>query len=156
MWTVSGVMDDRDQFGRLEAIKVLIQYDGPRTFTFADRFGQLCLAHWLDEDRDCMRFAVVRLGAAQLLKLEQCEIAIRDALDQYPVFIVDQLNSGEVRDVWKTRLADLPQDVLPVQGTLVSPELEKRRRSGSGTSLNGQHPMAGANLGGSVVQPFGV
>lgn len=117
MGPVPGKPKEPTTFGRLDAVDVLAWYDGPRTFTLHDADGGLCLAHWLDEDREAVRFVVVPVSDALVARLQSGELTVRDVLDQPRVYVVDQENSGHVRAVWLTRLADLPQDALPVPGT---------------------------------------
>ncbi len=124
MWPVSGTPKETDLFGKLEPVQVLGWYDGPRTFTLTDKDGGLCLAHWLDEDRDLVRFIVVPVSTAIMERLERGELTLREGLDQPRVYVVDQENSGAVKAVWLTCLQDLPADALPVPGTMLHRDLE--------------------------------
>jgi hypothetical protein len=124
MWEVGGIVKEPGLFGPFEPKDVLIWYDGPRTFTLLDADGGLCLAHWLDEDNEVMRYAVAPITPRHLEQLRRGELTLREGLDQPRVYVVDQANDGAICNVWLTRLADLPQDALPVQGTMLSRELE--------------------------------
>ncbi len=124
MWPVGGIVKEPGLFGPFEPEDVLIWYDGPRTFTLFDADQGLCLAHWLDEDSEVMRYAVVPIAHRHLDQLRRGELTLREGLDQPRLYVVDQANDGMVRAVWLTRLADLPQDALPLPGTMLSRELE--------------------------------
>ena len=124
MWDVVGKTKDTGLFGRFEPIDLLIWHDGPRTFTLHDADGGLCLAHWLDEDADFWRYAVVPISQADLDRMTRGEMTIIEGLDQPRVFAVDQNVQGEVIAVWLTALSDLPRDTLPKPGTMLRRELE--------------------------------
>ena len=115
-----GKRKDPDLFGKLEAVEVLSWYDGPRTFTLLDTDGGLCLAHWLDEDGDSMRFVVVPVRARDIEQLQRGSLTLLEVLDQPRVYAVDQENRGQVRTVWLTTLAALPQDALPAKGVTLN------------------------------------
>lgn len=68
MWHVTGIPADAGRFTPFDATEVLYTFDGPKTFTFHDRQGQMYLAHWCDEDREIMRFIVVPFTPALLLR----------------------------------------------------------------------------------------
>jgi len=124
MWEVVGKPKDPRLFGCFEPIEVLIWYDCPRTFTMNDQDGDLCLAQWLDEDPETMRFLVVPITSKQIEQLKRGELTLRESLDQPRVYVVDQANNGDVRAVWLTELSDLPQDSLPVPRTMLHRSLE--------------------------------
>ena len=115
-----GKRKDPDLFGKLEAVEVLSWYDGPRTFTLLDADGGLCLAHWLDEERDSMRFVVVPVRARDVEQLQRGSLTLLEVLDQPRVYVVDQENTGQVREVWLTTLAALPMDALPDKGVTLN------------------------------------
>lgn len=124
MWPVVGTPKETHLFGRFEPIDVLIWYDCPRTFTLEDHDRGLCLAHWLDEDAERMRYLVVPINSKQIELLQRGELTLLESIDQPRVYVVDQAFSGEVQGVWLTRLMDLPQDVLPVPRTMLHRSLE--------------------------------
>jgi hypothetical protein len=97
--------------------------DGPRTFTLADCDGGLCLAHWLDGDRDANRFAVVPVTEKWIARLKRGELSLLEILDQPRLYVVDLANAGTVLGIWLTRFAEIPQDSLPRPGTMIYPDL---------------------------------
>lgn len=107
-----------------EAIEVLIWYDSPRTFTLVDNDGGLCLAHWLDEDIETMRYLVVPVSTKIIDQLKTGELSLKEGLEQPRLYVVDQANDGEIRSIWLVRSADLPQDVMPVPRTMLHRSLE--------------------------------
>lgn len=119
MWDVNGMPQETSLFRQFEPIDVLIWYDCPRTFTLQDENGELCLAHWLDEDSELMRYLVVPVTANTIDKLVRGELSIRYLFDsnnseiQTRAYVLDQANDGEVCRVWLVRIKDLPQEVLP-------------------------------------------
>src|SRR5437879_1103559 len=124
MWKVSGTRFGREMFEPFEPVETLCDVDGPRPFTFRDRMGQLCLAHWCDEESGTTRFIVVPFSNSLVHRLRAGELTLRDALDQPRIWIVDALFSGELHDAWAVQLTDLPSDALPYPGTMLLPALE--------------------------------
>jgi len=126
MWPVVGIPKESLLFGLLEPFEVLIWYDCPRTFTFHDPDGGLCLAHWLDEDTEAVRYIVVPVTPKQIEQLKRGELSLRESLEQPRAYIVDQANDGKVSAVWLVKLADVPQDALSIPHTMLLPESERR------------------------------
>lgn len=124
MWSVEGTPQPAELFGRLEPIDVFIWHDGPRTFTLRDADGGLCLAHWLDEGEEIWRYVVVPITQSTLNRLTGGELTLSDGLDQPRVYIADEGGRGEIRTVWLTALAAIPERVLPAPGTMIHPDLE--------------------------------
>ena len=106
-------------FGTFEPLEVLLEYDCPRTFTLLDHDGGLCLAHWLDENREVAQFVVVPFTESLLAKLRRGEMTLFEALDQPRVYCVELEYTGDVRSVCLTRFADLPADALPQAGAML-------------------------------------
>lgn len=125
MWQVPGTTVDPSQFSPLRPLKVLYEFDGPKTFTFRDQDGELCLAHWCDEEEGAARLIAVAFSNRLLAKLEQGIISVRDALEQPRAWILDEDPAGIVRAAWRVDVADLPEDVLPKPGALLTPVLER-------------------------------
>lgn len=124
MWQVTGKPLDIGLFQPFKPEEVLYDFDGPRTFTHRDRDGQLCLAHWCDEDQEVTRFLVVPVTEQLVKKLKEGESTLRDALNQPRLWALDLAHSGELREAWIVKLIDLPQEVLPHPGTMLLPSLE--------------------------------
>jgi hypothetical protein len=96
----------------------------PRTFTFLDSDGELYLALWFDENAEAVRYLVVPFAEALLHQLETGQISVREALERPCLWVVDLDNNGKLSTAARTTLADLPQDELPVPGTMLWPSLE--------------------------------
>jgi hypothetical protein len=124
MWHVSGKTIGVGLFQPFKPLEVLYDFDGPRTFTHFDHDGQLCLAHWCDEDGETTRFLVVPFSEHLVQQLKDGELTLRDALDQPRIWLLDIAHSGEPLAAWIVHLADLPSDVLPLPGTMLLPTLE--------------------------------
>ena len=60
--------------------------------------------------------------------------AIRDALDQPRVWVMDVSDQGEPTAATRTTLEDLPANELPAAGTLLTPALEARPRDRAAVS----------------------
>lgn len=125
MWPVLGKPKDPSVFGQFDPSEVLIWYDGPRTFTFTDQDGGLCLAHWLDDVDGLVRYAVAPVSEQHISRMKTGELTLRECLDQPRVYVVDVTHSGDAISVWSlNRLTDIPDTVLPAPGTMVRRELE--------------------------------
>ncbi|MFO0965654.1 MAG: DUF6575 domain-containing protein [Gemmataceae bacterium] len=124
MWQPSGKPVDPERFAALRPIQTLYEFDGPRTFTFRDRDGELCLAHWCDEERETSRFIVVAFSNALVSRLEQGLLPIRQALEQPRAWLVDQGADGSVRAAWRVELEDIPEEALPKPGIPLQPQVK--------------------------------
>ena len=128
MWHVAGKRADVGLFQPFKPDEMLYDFDGPRTFTLRDRDGQLCLAHWCDEDQERTRFLVVPFTEQLVKKLKEGEMTLRDALNQPHLWALDVTRGGEPREAWIVQFTALPQDVLPHPGTLLLHSLERSKR----------------------------
>lgn len=126
MGPVKGNTIDPAQFGSLAPTKVLYELHGPRTFTFLDAAGELNLALWFDENAQAVRYLVVPFTEALVKDLETGHISVRQALEQPRLWVVDADDVGRPVAAIRTTLGDLPQDELPVPGTMLLPSLESR------------------------------
>jgi hypothetical protein len=68
-----------------------------------------------------VRYLVVPFSDLLLDRLEQGQMSIREALEQPRLWIVDVDNNNRPVRIVRTTLANLPQDELPVHGTLLLP-----------------------------------
>lgn len=125
MWQVPGAGIDPARFNPLRPVKVLYDFDGPRTFTFRDQEGELCLAHWCDEAEGTTRYLAVAFSNRLLAQLEQGVLSVRAALEQPRAWVIDEDATGNVRAAWRVELTDLPEDILPKPGVLLLPALER-------------------------------
>lgn len=128
MWTVPGKAVDTAPFAALRPAKILYDFDGPMSFTFHDQSGELFLAHWCDEDGEVTRFIAVPFSNRLLDKLEHGEISLREALEQPRAWVLDEDRQGKVVAAWRVEIGELPHDVLPKSGALLTAALERTRR----------------------------
>ncbi len=127
MWKVPGKPVDPQRFSPLRPVKTLYEFEGPKTFTFRDQEGELCLAHWCDEE-DCLtRYIVVVFSNRLVAQLEQGIIAVREALEQPRAWVLEEDADGNICSAWRVEVADLPEEVLPKPGTLLLPTFERAR-----------------------------
>lgn len=127
MWRVTGKHVDVELFEPFKPEEVLYDFDGPRTFTHRDRGGQLCLAHWCDEDEEITRFLVVSFTEQLVSKIKEGELTLRDALNQPRLWALDVTHCGELREAWIVQFTKLPQDVLPHPDTMLLRSLESEK-----------------------------
>src|ERR1700757_4445464 len=106
MWRVVGQPVDADTFRPFEPLEVLYDFDGPRTFTHRNHQGSLFLAHWCDAEPEFNRFIVVPCTESLVQKLKLGEITLRDALNQPRIWLLDQDDVGEVRQVSAVMMSD--------------------------------------------------
>ncbi len=124
---MSGIVEinkRNDYFGEFEPLEVLIWLDGPRTFTLNDQDGQLCFAHWLQEVENHWHYVVVPISEQILKELNNGEQSLLDVLQQPRVYVVVVDAQFQVQRVSLTNFNQLPQDALPVRGTMIRRELE--------------------------------
>ena len=124
MWPVRGRSIDPGRFQPFEPSQLLYEFDGPRTFTYQDREGELFLAHWCDEDGLVRRYLVVPFTGHLVQQLLTGELSVRDALNQPRAWLLEVDHQDHVRQAWRVELADLPGDVLPQSGTMLLARLE--------------------------------
>jgi hypothetical protein len=130
MWRIVGKALDPEFFAPWTPGEVLYEFDGPKTFTLKDRQGELCLAHWCDEDEKAARFLIVPTSPRLVARLKQGATSLREALDQPRLWIADVGHTGEVQGAWSIQEDDLPSDVLPAPGTKLLATLEREKVSG--------------------------
>lgn len=140
MGPVPGMAVDPARFAPFRPSKLLYDFDGPRTFTFLDRDGELHLALWFDENAEAVRYLVVQFSESLVELLETGQISIREALEQPRLWVVDVNNGGIPSAATRTTLADLPQDELPVPGTMLLPSLEPLRTAIAHQKTNHETP----------------
>ena len=120
----SEVKKGNDYFGAFEPLEVLIWLDGPRTFTLLDGDGQLCLAHWLQEKENHWHYVVVPITDQILKELNNGEQSLLDVLHQPRVYVVAVDTQFQTQSVSLVQFEQLPQEALPVRGTMLRRELE--------------------------------
>jgi hypothetical protein len=128
MFALRGTPADHSSFEPFEPAEVLYEFDGPRTFTFSNRQGDLFLAHWCEECEDRQRFAVVPVTPGLAKMLKDGDISVREALDQPFQWIVEVGHEGDLKGAWSLRFSALPRGVLPEQGVMLYPNLQRLPR----------------------------
>ena len=108
----------------LTPLRILFEYDGPRTFTAQIGGLGLGLAHLCVEDGDVQRFVVVPVNESIVNRLVNGALAVRDALMQPWVWIVDIDVDGAIRSTQGGPADRLPDEILPAPGLMLYPRLE--------------------------------
>ena len=124
MGQVKGKAVDPGRFSPFQALKVLYDFDGPRSFTFLDGDGELNFALWFDENTEFVRYLVVPFSDDLVARLVKGQMSLREAIDQPRLWIVDVNADGTPQAAIRTHLSDLPEEELPVPGTMLLPSLE--------------------------------
>ena len=124
LWPVQLQSLPRSNFTKVEPQDVLVDYDGPITFTFQDDVGQLMLAHSVGADGKAVRFIVAPTSAATVTCLKAGAISVRAALDQPIIWLLDATADGTITGQWIGTLSAIPSDVLPAEGITLLPLLE--------------------------------
>jgi hypothetical protein len=118
MWQVSGIQIDPNWL-RLDPIRVLYEFDGPRIFTCRDTPGNLYLAYLCNEDDVALRFLVVPFSAELERELTSGAINVRDALTQHRAWLFDVDHDWQVSIAWEVDIDDIPPGVLPQPGVML-------------------------------------
>ena len=103
--------------------EVLVEFDGPLTFTFTDTAGTLLLAHLLSRDGVTARYVAVPTTQDIVDGLKRGARPLRAALDLPLVWLMDVSPDGTVADVWAGSFGDLPTGVLPAADVMLYPHL---------------------------------
>jgi len=121
IWSGLNRQVDPALFSSMSPEKILYDFDGPQIFTFMGSFGQELLAYLCSALAGCERFIVVPTTPTVIGELERGELAVRDALTNSWIWIVDRSYSGDVLAAWAVEEASLPRTVLPEAGILLIP-----------------------------------
>ena len=122
-WTIKSPIADVANFGSLDQVEVLYEYDGPRIFTARSAMGEL-LCFLADDDGTTLRYIAAPTNHDLLEKLKTGTRALRDVLDQPWVWFVDVGYDGVPITAWQGTLADAPTDALPHDDVMLWPHLE--------------------------------
>ncbi|WP_414451531.1 hypothetical protein AB4851_22580 [Burkholderia sp. 22PA0099] len=129
-WEVQGARISNEIVGELRPVVVLYEYDGPQIFV-AESCGRPLLVYVSDVDEEdrYYRLLVVATSEAILNSLRAGKLSLIDALNQPWMHAVDKTFGGEVTSVWflPNGINDVPDGFKPVDGTLLSHELEEQR-----------------------------
>ena len=117
-------------FGTLEPEDVLYEFDGPQFYVTRES-GRPLLVYVADSDEDELvrRLLVVPTSHTIVRGLRDGSCSVCDALRQPWLHVVDQNFDGTIVGVWfmEEGLDSVPSDYKPVEGTLLSVELEYKR-----------------------------
>ncbi|TVR67571.1 MAG: hypothetical protein EA420_00345 [Candidatus Competibacteraceae bacterium] len=122
-WPVTAAPYDPQHFSDLVVDEVLYDVDGPRIFTVDHALGKL-LFFLVDQQESIERYIVVPTHRRTIARLKQGACALREALDQPWVWILDRRFDGSPVACWRGTLDDLPPEVLPGPGVMLWPDLE--------------------------------
>lgn len=145
LWPINSTPCHHAPFRRVRPESVLIELNGPSTFTFRDEAGSLMPAHYCDEEEGRLRHFVAPTDDRILGRLRAGAMSIRAALDQPLSWLVDIDQRGEVQACWVARLSELPSDAVPGDEVMLSPELEAPASAGAG-SIEGFPPTVTISL----------
>ena len=112
MWPVHGKPIDPSAYSPVQIVEVLAEYDGPKTFTFADQNGQLQLAHCCGTEEGRERYLVVQVSNERLSALKANEISIRGVIGRNCT-VLEWADLERVEAAWNVRTDDLPATALP-------------------------------------------
>lgn len=136
-WTVRGTRLDSIPFGTLEPQEVLYEFDGPQIYVAADN-GRPLFVYESDSDdvNGLRRLLVVPTSTEIIAGLKTGALSLCDALRQPWLHVVDQRFDGRVVASWHLDdgLDSVPDGYKPVEGTLLSVELEQALRYLSGSA----------------------
>jgi hypothetical protein len=114
MWTVVGQIQPPKSFEPFEPLDILVWYDGPKTFTVGRESGTVFLAHWCCSSAELDRYLLVPIADAELDRLKAGTDPLRPALTDSPRhYVLDLKADQSVAAVWRVRIQDVPDDVLP-------------------------------------------
>ena len=123
-WLIDPDSEESGLINGFEPVEVLYEFDGPKIFTLADRFGDLLLLSWCDETEDGDRYLMVPASAKILRDLRVGAISVRDALEQTRCWIVDSSFDRESFRIYRYQFQEIPTDCLPKRGTMLLPSLQ--------------------------------
>lgn len=123
LWNVNLHLWEGPNFKEVRPERVLIEYDGPVTFTFRDTSQNLMLAHLSDEEDGIARYIVVPILERDVERLLRGTVSLRGVLNQPLVWVLD-LKGRAPTQCWVGTFSDLPTNVLPVEDAMLHPDFE--------------------------------
>jgi len=121
-WTPDGKQLPHDFLGDLQPEDVLVDYEGPRSFTARDRLGDLLFAHQCGESEEVWRYAVVPFTETLLKELTQGRLDLWSALSQTRLWLADICQDGAVTACVSSSLRQVPETCRPQPGVMIYPE----------------------------------
>ncbi len=123
LWDVDLHKWNGTNFKEVRPERVLVEYDGPLTFTFRDESKSLMLAHLSDEDGDTARYIVAPILDRDVERLTRGTASLRAVLNQPIIWVLDVKN-GTVSGSWVGTYQDIPNDAKPTDDAMLFAELE--------------------------------
>ncbi|MBR7956432.1 hypothetical protein WJH60_30710 [Burkholderia orbicola] len=129
-WTIDRAQLETAPFASLRPVEVLYDFEGPQIFIAYDGGRPLFVyVSDIDEQQQYLRFLVTPISKRIIDYLKEGELSLCDALRLPWLHAVDQAFDGTVLATWylDDGLDAVPDGYKPVEGTLLSPELEAAR-----------------------------
>ena len=104
--------------------EVLVDFEGPITFTFTDEAGTPLLAHLVSRGDGLLRYVAAPTTSRTVDELRNGTRTVLSALDQPIVWLFDVGPEGVAGEVWSGALADLPKRVLPAADVMLFAHLD--------------------------------
>ncbi len=123
-WTPDGKQLPHGFLGDLQPEDVLVDYEGPRSFTARDRQGELLFAHQCGESEEVWRYAVVPFTETLLEELTHGRLDLWSALSQTRLWVVDIRQDGTVAACVSSSLRQVPETCRPQPGVMIYREHE--------------------------------
>ncbi|NEH46888.1 hypothetical protein GR215_34390 [Rhizobium leguminosarum] len=121
MWDIPTRPSSWLKVSRLDPVRILDEYEGPKLFTVAADDGQELLVYQCAEDAERSRFLLVPSDEGLISDLEANRIALRDALTRAGwSWIVDRTRDGNLTQPASMNTRDLPPKALPSAGVKLS------------------------------------
>lgn len=119
-WTPDGNLCP-GKFKRLTPLEVLYDFDGPSVFTIPKNMFQRYLVYLCDTVDEVFRYLIVPAERDTIMSLYSGSQALRDALEQDEVWVVD-VNKDHIIHTWHVAGLDkIPEDCLPEPGVTLGP-----------------------------------
>ena len=135
MWSPEGKLIAKDSLGALTLIEVLFEFEEPLTFVCLDREGQPLLVHSLCAEAHLSRHLVSISDQRIIADLKAGRLDVLGALRQPRCWIVDFGPGWELSALWLIPFDQVPKNVLPKPGAMLTPDLDplfRLRLIGSG------------------------
>jgi hypothetical protein len=124
LWGIKSPEVKSHGFGTVAPLEILSEFDGPLTFTFADATGNLFLAHLCAVGDGVSRYLVAETDNLTIADLKNGMTSIRSAILKPVIWLIDVNANGNAASVWQPTENELPEDTVPANDVLLTPELE--------------------------------
>lgn len=115
-----------DVLGGLTPCEVLYEFEGPCIFTAQTAHGAAVLAYLAEdlEEEQRLRYIVATTSEMTVHELKCGVISVRQALDRGSLWMVDFDYGYRPVHAFSVRSEQLPEDSMPLRGTMLWPSLE--------------------------------